>query len=51
VFLKLKVYEDEFNKCQKEARNTKDAYFCGNQFIRRIDEDVVAYTKTVLDEY
>jgi hypothetical protein len=33
------------------ARNTKDAYYCGNQFIKRLDEDVTAFIKTVLDEY
>jgi hypothetical protein len=33
------------------ARNTKDAYYCGNQLIRRMDVDVTDFVKAMLDEY
>jgi hypothetical protein len=51
VYRKMKVYEDEFNTCHLASRNIKEAYLCGEVLLGRLNNDIPAHIKKVLDEY
>jgi len=51
IYRKMKVYEEEFNTCQKKSRTIDDAYVCGNNLLSRLNNDIPKFVKTVINEY
>lgn len=51
VYRKLKVYEDEYNTCHLSSRNISEAYHCGEVLLGRLNNEMPAFVKKVLDEY
>lgn len=51
VYQKLKMYEEEYNHCQVLARKPSEATYCGEQLIGRLNNEMVAHVKNIIDEY
>lgn len=51
IYKKLKIYEDEFNQCQRKTRSIDDAYVCGDALLQHLNVDMPKHIKSIINEY